>query len=288
MKTGFTYKNIHSSRFGSVATKSRPALPEVRTLYVTLPGADGEKDYKTLNEYGRAMYKKRIFTVVMKISAENITALQQKISAATLWLMGDGELIFDDMPTVKWLASVVSEIGYAPEKQGRSALLTVNFSVEPFSVGLHTSELTLDSVIYLSRDIELDFDKSFTWECSTGMTVTVNNIGTAPVRPVITISPKDSSAEQVYGTWAVSVNGKKLEMTDSAAAQVITYVLDMHNYTLTRGGSGTNYLGTLQGEFFELAPGANEVSFEFSAELDRVITLYYEPRYFYDAVNGVM
>ena len=287
MQTGFTYKNIHSSRFGSVATQSRPVLPEVRALYVTLPSLDGGKDYKTLNEYSRAMYKKRIFTIAVKVNAEDIFSLQRKVSEASLWLMGDGELIFDDMPTVKWMASVVSEIGYAPQKQGRSALLTVNFCVEPFSVGLHNTELAIDSKIQLMRDIALDFDKSFTWESSqTSFSVTINNIGTAPARPVITISPKDFSSQEVYGSWSVGVGDKKFEMANEYLGNVSTYVLDTDKYTLTRDGE--NIISASDGTFFELMPGENELSFEFSSELERVITLFYEPKYFYDAINGVM
>ena len=103
MRNGFIFKDRHSSDFGvTVRTKSRPILPSVKENIVDLPYRDGGYDFSKANPFGREFYNDRIFTVTFNIYADNLAEMQRKLSLLSLWLCGEGELIFDDMPFSKW------------------------------------------------------------------------------------------------------------------------------------------------------------------------------------------
>ena len=147
MRTGFKFKNKHTRDFGVTAqTQSRPIRPETKSQTYETQIMDGEYDFSAANMHGREFYNNRTFQMDIKVIADNLTALQKKLSKLSAWLMGRGELIFDDTPLVKWDAHIVDTIEYKPE-HGRSAVLSVMFKVKPFA-GLifdrseeHTSEL---------------------------------------------------------------------------------------------------------------------------------------------------
>ena len=67
------------------------------------PVMDGTYDFSAANSYGRAFYKNRVFVISMLIFADNICLLQEKLSEISLWLSGDGVLVFDDMESVEWM-----------------------------------------------------------------------------------------------------------------------------------------------------------------------------------------
>jgi hypothetical protein len=283
MQTGFTFKNKHTSSFGlSVATKSRPVLPERRSSAFELPGNDGSIDYAYSNDYGRAMYQNRVFSVMMRISAEDIYDLQHKISRVAAWFMGSGELIFDDMPAVIWNADVIKEIDYAPELQGKKALLTVSFEIEPFSRAEFDvlGGIPLGTNIVIGSDVPLNIEQNFTYAASgTSAKITVSNIGTAWVRPVISISAPSRIDE-----WSVR-RGERMISVKKYQESVSAFDLDLEKYTL-RAGDGTSAQGLLSGQFFELEPGENTLEFTFGTSQIYTVTVSYVPRFIYDADIG--
>ena len=133
MRNGFIFKDRHSSDFGvTVRTKSRPILPSVKENIVDLPYRDGGYDFSKANPFGREFYNDRIFTVTFNIYADNLAEMQRNLSLLSLWLCGEGELIFDDMPFSKWRGKVSDEVIYMPEYSGRKAVMEVSFRAEPF------------------------------------------------------------------------------------------------------------------------------------------------------------
>ncbi len=283
MQTGFTFKNKHTSSFGlSVATKSRPVLPERRSSALELPGNDGSIDYAYSNDYGRAMYQNRVFSVMMRISAEDIYDLQHKISRVAAWLMGSGELVFDDMPAVIWNAGVIKEIDYAPELQGKKALLTVSFEIEPFSRATFDvlDGIPLGTDITIGSGVPIGIEESFTYTVSgTSAKITVNNLGTAWVRPIITVSTVSD-----VGAWSVG-RGDRVTNIKKYSVSVSSYKLDLEHYMLTTG-VGVRVQGLLSGQFFELEPGENTLEFTFGTSQLYTVTVSYIPRFIYDADLG--
>ena len=141
MRNGFTFKDRHSSEFGvTVKTKARPITVGAKTFTLDLPYRDGEYDFSMSNPNGREYYRKRTFVLSLGMTTDNLAALQRKISKLSLWLTGSGELIFDDLPLVKWSGKVVDEIVYMPEHGGTKAEVEVSISAEPLARGLFGTE----------------------------------------------------------------------------------------------------------------------------------------------------
>lgn len=133
MRSGFTFKGIHSSKFGITAkTRSRSVLPEMKYSSVESPLIDGVYDFSAANEYGHAFYNDRFFEIQIQAAAYNLRELEKKVSKIAVWLRGNGELRFDDMPLVKFKCSVISEMGFVPEWHGKTTVMTAVFRAEPF------------------------------------------------------------------------------------------------------------------------------------------------------------
>lgn len=140
-KCGFSFRGTHSDKFGITAyTKSRPIVPERKSYMYEVSHRDGSYDFSSANEYGHAMYKDRTFSMVLQISAPNIMELQKKLGKIAVWLMGEGELIFDDLPECVWSAKCITSIDYTPDidekiilKEAETTSFEVSFEVEPFA-----------------------------------------------------------------------------------------------------------------------------------------------------------
>lgn len=262
----------------SAATKSRQMLPAVRASYADAPLRDGNIDFTEANEYGRAFYEKRAFTVNMLLTAPDIIELQNKISDTARWLSGRGELIFDDMPLSIWDANAVNGIDFAPELSGTKALITVNFETEPFARGavdVSRGVLLGDDILLGSRvPIGLDEPMTKTFEGTSAEMVFVN-AGTAYARPVITIS-----GNRQIGYSSVSCAGKTIiiqGITDTKA------VIDMEEFRLLAGDNKADKTGILDGSFFELAPGNNTLKFSMQNSGSYTVSVSYVPRFVYNA-----
>lgn len=294
MRNGFSFLGKHSSEFGiTMLTKSRPILPEKRTNTADFPSRDGSVEYAALNEFGRAMYQNRTFTLSLHMDAENITELQMKLSKAAVWLSGGkGDLIFDDMPGVRWIAEVKRAIDYVPELSGRQAVLDVDFDVEPFSEGLESaaSSVMLDSDIILDSDVYLSgeaLEYTMTLDEGQYFGLTVNNEGTAPVRPVITVSVPEGN---YVGTFAICLGGHEIGFSEGAPPKD-SVTINIDEYSAT-GNDGLDYSGALNGDLWELQPGENEITFKPGTKMDSsgaavssqtyTLTFDYTPKYLYN------
>ena len=205
MRNGFIFKDRHSSDFGvTVRTKSRPILPSVKENIVDLPYRDGGYDFSKANPFGREFYNDRIFTVMFNIYADNLAEMQRKLSLLSLWLCGEGELIFDDMPFSKWRGKVSDEVIYMPEHSGRKAVMEVSFRAEPFCKCIFDTEgPALEMPFMLDANIPIDISCLFKFNISGSGDISVYNFGDRPVRPIVKLG---ASARNV----TLSMNGKSL------------------------------------------------------------------------------
>lgn len=280
MKSGFTYKNRHSSEFGIVAkTVARPVLPEMKSYTMEAPLADGIYDFSEANEYNRPFYNNRFFEIRLQVSADSLLALELKVSKIASWLCGSGELMFDDMPFVKWKARVISEMGFMPELHGKKAVMTVNFRVEPFSACIfNTADGPLiDCDLCLDSDIPLSIHDCLTWTFDGSDSAYTNiskplmivNMGNVYTRPVMRIN---GDAKNII----IAVGGKKLKIN----TQGLGFVLDFKNQTVS-DINGNNVMQYVTGDFFELLPMNTELDVTMEAKGTVKLSVEYEPEFIY-------
>lgn len=265
MRAGFKFKNKHTNDFGVTAqTQSRPIRPETKSQAYETPAMDGEYDFSEANMHGREFYNDRSFKMNLQVVADNLVGLQKKLSKLAAWLMGKGELTFDDTPLVRWEAKVSDTIEYKPE-HGKNALLTVVFKVKAFAKLVFSvfEGPCLDDEIELDSDIPLDMSEHFTFTGEGMHSHTVMNIGEAAVRPVINISG-------VSGKVSLACNGHTLTVPGNCTIDCAKQIVAYEDVSLMNSVSGT---------FFELAPGANVLTISKTAKVE----ISYEPRYLHDA-----
>jgi predicted phage tail component-like protein len=281
MRNGFTYKNQHSSDFGIVAkTKSRPILPEMKSYTFESPITDGIYDFSEANEYGRAFYNDRFFEIQLQVSADNLRSLEKKVSRIAKWLKGSGELVFDDMPNVKWRARVISEMGFVPELYGKKAVLTVVFRVEPFSYCFFDTidGVTIDAQIPLEENLPINIEETMTVELvggdsaykSASADLTVVNIGDVAVRPIIRIS---GSVKNI----SLSCGGKTLSVNASAEGMLV----DLDKQTVT-DLDGESLMTSVSGEFFEIGEDNDEIAVSMYVKGTAQTAAEYVPQFVYD------
>lgn len=244
MRNGFTFKGRHSSEFGvTVKTKSRPLRPSVKTSLADLPCRDGVYDFSEANALGRECFNERTFVIEIAVMADDIYQMQDKLSALSLWLCGGGELIFDDMPLVKWVCKVSDEIIYMPERGGRKSVIEASMRAKPFGIAIFDSdgpEIGID--ITLGTNIPIGLADMHTYSFSGSKNMTVVNWGDRPARPVMSISGAS-------GNVSLSLGDKKLSFTCDGN---VTVDFDKQSVTDSAG----NYLA-VSGGFFEFPPGGS-------------------------------
>lgn len=265
MRAGFKFKDKHTNDFGVTAqTQSRPIRPETKQYTSEAPLTDDEYDFSEANMHGRRMYKNRTFKMDLSVIADNLTALQKKLSKLAVWLTGKGSLTFDDSPMVKWDATVDDTIEYKPE-HGKSAVLSVVFKVKSFARLIFSvfDGPCLDDEILLDDDIPLDISSYFTFTGTGTHSHKVTNIGEVPVRPVIIVS-------ETTDRLSLSCNGHTLTVPGGCVIDCEKQIVTGENGSLMGGASGT---------FFELMSGENILTISNTAKIE----ISYEPRYFHDA-----
>ena len=265
MRAGFKFRNKHTGDFGVTAqTQSRPIRPETKKQIFETPYADDDYDFSEANMHGRKFYKSHTSKMDLKVAADNLSALQKKLSKLAAWLMGKGDLTFDDSPLVKWDADVEDTIEYKPE-HGKSAVLSVLFKVKSFAKLIFDviEGPYLDDEIFLDDDIPIDTSSCFTFSGTGRHSHVVMNIGDAPVKPVITISGAS-------GSVTLTCNGHKLTVGGNCIADC------EHQHVTNNDGS---HMENVSGTFFELAPGENIITVSGTSTIE----VKYEPRYLHDA-----
>lgn len=280
MRSGFTYKNRHSSEFGIVAkTKSRPVLPEMKSFTFESPVIDGVYDFSEANEYGRAFYNDRFFEVQLQISADSLRELEARVSKIAAWLRGSGELVFDSQPMVKWRARVASELGFVPELKGRATVMTVVFRVEPFGVCVFDTVEgpALNSSLELDENIPTDFPQRFKWSITGGdntysyvsKVIRAVNAGNVPIRPVVKITGavKDVS---------IGLGDKTLNIDASGDG----FIIDFKKQTVT-DLSGQSVMSHVGGRFFELDEITRDMQLSLCVKGEAELGVEYKPEFIY-------
>lgn len=269
MRNGFKFKDIHSSQFGvSVRTKSRPIRPSAKMFLSEVPCRDGVYDFSASNPYGREFYNNRTFAVSMSIYADNMTLMQEKLTRLSNWLCGKGELIFDDIPLVKWTGKVSDEIIYMPEHEGRKAVIEVTFSAEPFSrcvFGTDGPTIGMEHIV-IGDNIPIGIDEVYTYTVSGKGDITVMNVGDRPMRPVIEISGNASGIKLAVEDKALSFN----------ADGDVTVDFDKQSVTDSNGRV------KISGVFFEFQSGKNILHIENSNTDKLTVRIHYIPQFMYN------
>lgn len=271
MRNGFRFKEHHANEFGvTVKTIDRPIEPSAKEELYDSSDMDGEHDFNS-NER-RRYYSNRVVKVEMAVTADNLNELQKKLGKIARWIMGEGELVFDDMPNVKWHGRVVDSVSYKPENGGKNTVLSISFKVKPFS------ELAfdvpdgpiLDSDIELDSDVPLDFEEYFTFEGAG--TYTVTNIGNMPTKPIIEVSDCIAGITISCNGRGITVNANDDFTIDCIHEQVYIETLEGRESLMNK----------TKGLFFELAAGDNTITIVGDADVE----IGYTPNYMYDADLG--
>ncbi len=270
MRNGFTFKDIHSSKYGlTVRTKSRPIVPPRKSFTVSLPYRDGEYDFSEANEQQREHYANRNFQLLLTLTADNLDELQDKTGRLSKWLHGSGDMIFDDIPLIIWRGKIIDEIIYMPEHGGRSATMEITFSAEPFGKNVFGTEgPLLDDDVPLDSDIPLSMDEFYTCVIEKNGTTNFINFGDRPASPVFLLEGTD-------GTVTLTVWNKSLSFTASGDVTV-----DFKKQLVTDKNGAVR----VSGDFFEFPEGSSELEITHSSDNSLTVTAMFEPEFMYTAV----
>lgn len=274
MRNGFSFNGIHSGVFGgvTVSTDDRPILPEMKETTFSPPNRDGAISFAAANPENREYYEDRIFQIKIKIAADGLGDLQNTLTLLSRWLHGSGDLIFDDIPNVKWAARIIEAVPYTPEHRGRKAELDVKLRVRPFSKLVFDviDGPVLDSNIPLDSAIPLDIGGFFDFPDFQGGGMQVRNIGDVPARPVITVNGSYTRRLQM------TCRGISIEVPGSC-------IIDCERRIVTDISGKSSLMTEVSGGFFELAPGINNIiAVPLSGGALYHITVRYAPEYLYN------
>lgn len=268
---GFMYKGKHSGRDIGVFTtvRERPFMAPPKTNFnEDVPYMDGSLDYSQTG--GRVFYQDKILEVDFDLKQSDARERNRTIERFTAWLAGgEGELILDDMPFVKWLAYPVNA-GDIQISLNRLGKCTIEFRCKPFNDFIYST----GEGIPLDSDFELDSDIPIGWgdeyEIENGVNhITVPNDGSAYVRPVIVVTGNFSGIAITMGEKSLSYNKSFSEIEiDCEAFGVFEDDEDVTDNS--------------EGEFFELAPGDNEITI--TADGRGTVLFDFSPNYFYNTL----
>ncbi len=291
---GIRYRGVHSRDLGLITkTKTRPAAPPVRTTEETILYRDGNLDYS--EQGGRLFYDDKIVEIEFVAAEKELIDTNLLISRAVRWLCGSwDDLIFDDMPLVKWRARPISlsEISTELYRLGR---FTVQFRCRPFNTLIYSSlGITLDSLIPLDSKIPLDLGgtSSFDMDKIGRYTFKHINIGDVSARPKINIIGETDSGTH---TITVKINGTGFTLKFPSGFPLSngkTAVVDCEECAVTCGGDDiTSYLvssDTDFSEFPELQPGENAITVD--TQITGQLQFDYATPYFYGSndIGGIV
>ena len=239
---GITFRGKHSDEFNIIVkTVGRPIIPPAKQVDEEVEYRDGNTDYSEAG--GRIYYEDKVLELEFNIKAVNTTRLGVTVSRIAAWLSGGyGELIFDDMPLVIWLAKP-ADLGDLTINLYKNGNTRVQFRCKPFNIFLHDSKgIPHDTPIVLDSDIPLDFGEENVLAFAAGTTThTLDYMGTAPVRPVIQIQ-----MTKAVSSFSININGVVIIRTNTGSS----FTIDCQNGIMPNG---------LSGDFPELLPGENTI-----------------------------
>ena len=144
---GLTYRGKHSLRDFGMQTKitDLPITPPKKTDYEEdIPYRDGSIDFSESG--GRVFYKDKTIEVEFYLICNDTAKRNKTIEQFVTWINGGkGELILDDMPFTKWIASpiTVEDMTIMLQRAGKTV---VAFRCEPFNQFLYDNLLSLFAI----------------------------------------------------------------------------------------------------------------------------------------------
>lgn len=243
MRHGITFRGKHSNDIGVIVkTVGRPFSPPVKQIDEEVQYRDGNIDLSETG--GRLYYEDKVLELEFQMICPDNIALQRSASKLVNWLSGGyGELIFDDMPTVKWIAKPV-DLDDMKIELYKNSKATVQFRCRPFNDWRYNSSgIPLDSDIILDCDLPIGMGDENEISFQAGTTEnTMIYYGSAPVRPGCELSL--SSAVKMLD---VTVNGVMVRIIPESETNII---IDCEKAIMPE---------ICEGDFFELQPGENTI-----------------------------
>lgn len=253
MLDGFSFGGRHSMDDMEIYSvlKSKPLFAEPKTAYDEIGGMDGELDYSRTNPKKRLFFRPRMIEYECHFIGEDgdMESLSAKERQIAQWLVGAGRarLICDDEPDVFYLATVANLFNVEAVTR-ESGTFPLVFRCDPYRYALREVQQSAaaegsGSVRTINRGYYVPPVITVTGEASAGVTLTLGDVSI-------------STTQGITGTG--------------------TLEFDMHTMMVKKDGLPVNH--TVEGSFFEFAPGENTVQVT-GETLDAQVTVRYRPRY---------
>lgn len=244
---GLKFNNKHSfTDFGLVLKSYRNIKPALRKREIEIPGKDGGYTFPL------SSYDKRIINCKFSlIDCATLQELRLKAREISNWLSGEEkELVFDDEPDRKYIATVFSEI--IPSQIATTQEFTVDFECQPLAIGVELKQ---------HRKIINNYEE-----------YSIENIGTKEIGlgsqqgAIFIIRIKGS-----FDNISISINNNTIRYTEKVEDSEI--VIDNCKGLVKQGDSNVihNCSGDV-GQFLTLMPGSNLIIVD-GENLDVEITI---------------
>lgn len=276
MRSGFTFKNKHTSEFEGVTvkTRDRPIFPSVKEAVASAAEMDGEYDFT--EAAGHEHYNTRNFQMDFFVVASGLSQLQKRLTALSRWFKGRGTLIFDDLPMAKWDVRIIDSVSYMPEHGGGKALVSVTYKAQPFSECIFSvpEGPKLEDNVPLDTDIPLDMTDYLTFSLNGEAIYTdIPCVGDIHIKPIVKII--GATAPIIF-----TCNGATLQIDGiTSENENDTIIIDCEKELVTK--SGENIMMNVTGSFGELQPGTDN-SINYNA-VGGTAQISYVPHFLYDA-----
>jgi phage-related protein len=266
---GLTYRGKHSLRDFGMQTKitDLPITPPKKTDYEEdIPYRDGSIDFSESG--GRVFYNDKTIEVEFYLICNDTAQRNKTIEQFVTWINGGkGELILDDMPFTKWIASpiTVEDMTIMLQRAGKTV---VAFRCEPFNQFLYdTQGIPLGADIPLGTEIEIGWPINHIYEIANGTnTFKLNNAGNAAVRPKIVFSGNFTSVSFTCGGNTIKYNHKTTQFT-----------IDCELFSCFEGNTNTSEYSN--GDYVEIGQGENEITIQSNGT--GTVEIIYNPLFYY-------
>lgn len=255
----FKIKSFHSRDVFELVESIALTPLSIKSSLVKMPERDGSLNFTRINEYGRALYEDRIFTISAIARYDGTKAGRASKTSAVYEAIYNnqvGELTTSDTLNSKWDASLegINSVDYI----GSSSIRFVfQYRVSPFSHG--TEETLVNKQISGSESLVLN--------C---------NGGAPCVKHKLTIT---NIADNTTGI-EIS-NGKRTLYIDKALTKKT--VVDFENFVIEEGGVPLRNI-EWDGDFFELSSGVNNINITVNGSAN--FKWEYTPSYYFSIDIG--
>jgi predicted phage tail component-like protein len=132
---GFTFNNKNSDEFGLVVrSDNRTMAPSKRRNQYLIPGRDG------LLDYGNETFDNRVITVDIVTHKKTYEDYRLQVRDVAKWLVGSGNLIFDDEPNKAYVAKVYDSLDL--EQFATTGKTSISFECLPYAESLVFNQVT--------------------------------------------------------------------------------------------------------------------------------------------------